>query len=98
MIKKRCPWWGYIRQVLYRYPDVESFEQDAVRAATEATKCMPDGENRMKVVELVYFQKTHKLAGAAMQVPCGYATAKRWQQDYIREVAKNFKCNGFTKS
>ena len=48
----------------------------------------------MEIIDLVFFKKTHKLAGAAMQIPCGYETAKRWQQDFIREVARNIKCDG----
>ena len=34
------------------------------------------------------------LHGAAITIPCDYETAKRWQQQFIREVAKNFCCNG----
>ena len=98
MKKQRDPWWGYIKQILYRYPNGADFEKAAIQAATESTKRRENGDQRLEIVKLVFFDKTHKLAGAAMKIPCGYSTAKRWQQDYIREVAKNFKCDGLTKS
>lgn len=96
-MKKRELWWGYIKQILYNTEECAAFEKDAVRKAVEKTEKMDGGAHRIKVIELVFFKKTHKLAGAALQVPCGYETAKRWQRDFIREVAKNIKCDGLTK-
>lgn len=49
------------------------------------------------MIDLVYFKKTHKLAGAALQIPCSYQTARNWQQDFIREVARNIRCDGLLK-
>lgn len=97
MSKMRDPWWGYIRQILYRYPKCASFEKEAVETAIRNTERETGGQDHMKVISLVYFQKTHKLAGAALQVPCAYETAKRWQGQFIREVARNFKCDGLLK-
>ena len=98
MSKTREPWWGYIKQILYRYPECAPFERDAVEAAVLATERMIEGKGRLKVISLVFFQKTHKLAGAALQVPCGYETAKRWQAAFIREVARNFRCESLTNN
>ena len=36
--------------------------------------------------------------GAALEVSCSYATAKRWQQEFIRKVARNFKCDSLIES
>lgn len=94
MSKARYPWWGYIKQILYRYPKCAEFEREAVEKAINRTKETNGGQERLDVISLVFFQKTHKLAGAAMQIPCGYETAKRWQGQFIREVAKNI---GLTK-
>lgn len=94
MSKTRYPWWGYIKQILYRYPKCASFEREAVEEAVKATEQLAGGQNRLEVVSLVFFRKTHKLAGAALQIPCGYETAKRWQGQFILEVAKNI---GLTK-
>lgn len=97
MSKRRDLWWGYIKRVLYAYPECSWFEREAVQAAVWLTERMTGGKDRLKVIELVYFSKTHKLAGAALQIPCSYETAKRWQQDFIRETARNFKCDGLLK-
>ena len=97
MSKNRFPWWGYIKQILYRYPRCADFERAAVAAALEETRVMESGEDRSKIIDLVFFKKTHKLAGAAMQIPCSYQTAKVWQQDFIRAVAAQIKCNGLLK-
>lgn len=93
-MKKRDLWWGYIRRILYNADNCADFEKAAVKAAVEKTEKMKSGRFRMEIINLVFFKKTHKLAGAAMQIPCGYETAKRWQQDFIREVARNIKCDG----
>ena len=93
MNRLKFSWWGYIKQILYRYPDkCNNFEKLAVEKAIENTEKLKTGTYRMKIISLVFFKKTHKLAGAAMQIPCSYATAKKWQQEFICEVAKNFKC------
>lgn len=97
MGKIRYPWWGYIKQIMYRYPHCEPFEREAVEQVIEATKGLEDGQSRMKVISLVYFKKTHKLAGAALQVPCSYQLAKEWQQQFIRDVAAKIKCDGLLK-
>lgn len=81
-----------MRRIMWAYPDGKEFENQAVRAAMEHTQNMDNGPDRMRVVSMVFFEKTHTLAGAALAIPCGYETAKRWQQDFIREVARNFSC------
>lgn len=86
-----------MKQILYHYPKCAPFEREAVDAAIYATERMSGGQDRLKVISLVFFKKTHKLAGASLQVPCAYETAKRWQQQFIREVARNFRCDGLLK-
>ena len=92
MPKKRDLWWGYIRRILYAYPECQSYEREAVAQAIAYTRKKPDADNRLRIIQMVFFDKTHTLAGAAIKIPCGYETAKRWQQDFIREVARNFAC------
>ena len=69
-------------------------EFEAVRLAVEETERMPNGRARLQVVEMVLWKRTHTLDGAALQIPCGYETAKRWLQGFIRATAKNFCCDG----
>ena len=46
----------------------------------------PNAQERMKMIKLVYFQRTHTLEGAAME--CNYAdrTVKRWNNEILTAV------------
>lgn len=99
MSRPKYPWWGYVREILRRYPDYTTeAEAAAVTSAIAQTGQMPDGQRRLSVIGMVFFRKTHTLHGAALEASCSYATAKRWQQAFIREVACNFKCNSLIES
>ena len=99
-------WWRYIKAIIRRYParkgktmtDIMACEQEAVRRAVEATERMKNGKDRLLVIDLVFWKKSHTLAGAALQVPCSEATAQRYHAAFIREVAKHFKCDGLLES
>lgn len=92
----RYDWWTYAKSIIRRYRsgNVNEAEKNAVDTAIETTKEMIGGDDRLKVIELVFWARTHTLGGAAMQIPCAWRTAQRWQADFIMEVAKNFRCNG----
>lgn len=64
-------------------------EGEAVRAAVEQTEVLPNGVERLAVIDMVFWKKTHTLEGAAMQVHCSYEAAKRYQQQFIKCVAKH---------
>lgn len=97
MSKPHYPWWGYIKTVIRAYPGrmgidlsgVAKREFEAVQHAIEATERMGGGQNRMKVIRMVHFDRTHQLPGAALMIPCDRATAARWQRSFFEEVARN---------
>lgn len=90
-----------MKEIIRQYParegrelsGVAACEQRAVRAAIDATRRMEDCQERMLVVELVLWRGTHRIPGAALNVPCSERTARRWQHDFIIETARNFKCD-----
>lgn len=87
-----------MKDMIRRYPDeTNEDETRAVAIAVEDTRMLLDGDDRMKVIRMVFFKKTHTLQGAALNVPCSYETAKRWTQQFIRLVAKSFECCGLLK-
>jgi hypothetical protein len=95
MSKPRYDWWGYAKSMIRRYPTrTNESETAAVNAAIEYTKRMDTGEDRMTLVDMVFFRKTHTLAGAAMRIPCSERTARRYHSDFIRLVGENFHCSG----
>ena len=98
MSRPRYRWWGYVRAIIKNYPaTINKYingttlrEHNAVKNAISDTKEMVDGKERMQLVELVFFKSTHTLQGASRMIPCSYELAKRWQQDFIKLVAKKY--------
>lgn len=98
MSNPRYGWWSYVKNMINRYPEKTNEEETkAVSIAVEETSRLLDGVDRMNVINMVFFKKTHTLQGAALNVPCSYETAKRWTQQFIRLVAKSFECCGLLK-
>ena len=92
MSTPRYDWWPYAKGMIRRYPTgrCTAKERKAVEAAIQETRLLPDGAERLKVVDLVLWRRTHLVAGAAMMVPCSERTAVRWHGDFIRLVGKKF--------
>lgn len=101
MSRPRYGWWGYVKSMVRLYPERRGQaltgtalrEFEAVRAAIEQTERTSNGANRLKVIELVFWKRTHYISGAALQVPCSEKTAKRYHADFIKAVAQNFRCD-----
>lgn len=129
MSKPREPWWGYVKNVIRRYPvyqdelkqikstrvtpgyskgggrgrscrkteltalrslpprDQERY--DAVEKAIRKTKRLPDGEQRMELIKLVYMRGSRNIniQHAAMKVYVSYRTALYWNRDFVYLVA-----------
>ena len=71
-------------------PSTRQREYEAVRQAVETTEQYRNGADRLKVIRLVLWDRSHTLEGAALAVPCGIASAKRWHGSFIIQVAKNY--------
>ncbi len=68
-------------------PTTKQREYEAVYRAIEATKRMPAGQDRLRVIDLVFWKQSHTLAGAALIIPCSSRTARRYHSDFIKLVA-----------
>ena len=91
--RKKCLWFGYAKAMLRNYPDkLTEAERRAVEAAIESTKHMKNGKARMEIMDLVYFQRSHNLMGAAQKLGYGYDRAKQIHTQFLHEVGKNFRC------
>ncbi len=99
MSKPRYRWWGYIKNVARAYPALrrqppealnrqDRRERQAVETALEAIAALPDGAERLGVVDRVLFRRSHTLEGAALAVAVSYMTARRYQGDFIGRVAE----------
>lgn len=74
---------------LRELPKNKQREYDAVRKAIETTKQCRNAQDRLKVIDLYLWKRSHTLEGAALMVPCSSRTAKQWHGDFIRLVAGN---------
>lgn len=98
MAKTHYPWWSYVKYIVQQYPKrehgslpsvVQNREVMAVGSAIFKTEQMDGGDERMKVIRMVHFDRTHTLSGAALEIPCDRATAARWQRKFFEDVARN---------
>ena len=127
MSKPRELWWGYVKNVVRTYPELEQElkelrrtkvtpnynatggsggpskttenaalrelepkkqkRYDAVEAALRKTRRFRDGSSRCRLIDLVYFRKSHTLQGAANSCHVSFGTAKIWNQNFLRLVA-----------
>ncbi len=69
-------------------PFVKQREYEAVRRAIECTKAMKNGELRIRIVDMVYWKKSHTVEGAAMRVGYSVDRGKQIHGDFVRLVAK----------
>lgn len=75
---------------LRELPEINCRELEAVRQAIDETLTMPNGKERLEMVRLVFWKKTHTLEGAAIKCHVSYVTARRWHGEFIRLVGKTF--------
>lgn len=76
--------------VLRELPTTRQREYEAVRLAVAATERMKSSRDRLKIIDLVFWKRTHTLEGAALTIPCSYRTAQRYHETFIETVAKEF--------
>lgn len=78
-----------LESVIHDLPRAQQRKYDAVEHAIAMTYQLhpADAEERLLIVDLVYWKQTHTIEGAAMRVPCHRNTACAWQAEFIHLVA-----------
>lgn len=71
-------------------PSTKQREYEAVQRAIEITERYRNGRQRLAIIRMVLWDRQYTLEGAALQIPCGYMTARRYHSDFIMLVAKNY--------
>ena len=71
-------------------PYTKQREYEAVRRAVETTKRKTSAHDRLKVIDLVFWKRSHTLDGAAITIPCSYMTARRYHAEFIMLVASYY--------
>lgn len=75
---------------LRELPEINRREIDAVARAISDTMKMVDGERRITLVEMVFWERSHTVYGASLALHVSERTAREWHGAFIRMVAKNF--------
>ena len=60
----------------------------AIEQALEDTAKLSDGELRLKAIQLIYFDKTDTIDGAALKVHASRRTVQRWCSAFINLVGR----------
>ena len=83
-------WKRKARKALRDYPKAKQRGDptitDAVDTALAMQKEYYNGDDRLRMVDMVYFRQTHTLVGASVE--CGYSieTVKKWNLEVITAV------------
>ena len=78
------------RAATLELPPTEQREFEAVAAALDQTMKKPAGEERIRLVKLIFWERSCNLEGAALKLHLSETTACRWHGEFIRLTAKHF--------
>lgn len=91
--------YGFIQKTLRRYPDKlkqsntiqSSIAVYAIDEAIAETKEKPEGAEKLKLIELLYWQKNYRYSidQAADMLFISPRLAQKWQSEFIYAVAKH---------
>lgn len=71
-------------------PTTRQREYEAVRKAIAVTERMAASRDRLRIIDLVFWKRSHTLEGAALTIPCSYMTARRYHSEFIMTVASMY--------
>lgn len=90
-------WWSYMQYCIRTFPSygddvtvLEAREKAAVEFAIHQTQRRKDGAQRLLMVDMVYWSRTHNVIEAAAALGVSYQTARRWSGDFIKATAWGF--------
>lgn len=83
-------WRKQARKALREYPRAKKRGDRRIARAVETAIRMQrqyyNGDARVKMMELVYFNQTHTLAGAAVETEYSIETVKKWNLEIMAAV------------
>lgn len=91
-------WYGIVLVMLKEYKDLKqektiqaSIMVQAIEKAIEETvRIDPEqGPDKVRAIDLLYFSKTHDMAGVSLTLHVSYGTVKRWSNSFVKLVAKH---------
>lgn len=95
MSNTRFYWYAHVKRTIENYPDGIDRETKqgasdyiAVTNVINATKTMQDGEDRIKLIKMLYWSNSHTIDGAAEVLHISARTAHRWRHAFVYGVAR----------
>lgn len=91
MSKPRYGWWPYAKWMIRSYKGgglMTKDERAAVESAVKETEQLADGGERLRLIDLVLWKRTHTLQGAALACYVSERTAQEWHRQFIRLVGQ----------
>ena len=91
MSKPRYGWWPYAKWMIRSNKGgglMTKDERAAVEAAVKETEQLADGGERLRLIDLVLWKRTHTLQGAALACYVSERTAQEWHRQFIRLVGQ----------
>lgn len=77
------------RAALVTLEEPEQRWLEAVAGAIRDTKALSDGAERLRLIDLLFWRRTHTMQGAALKLHISYWTVQRRRRSFLRLVAKN---------
>ena len=74
---------------LRQLPPAKQADYDAVTKAIEQTKRLKTGQERLQLIDKVYWKQSHTLDGAAYAIGYSYEQGKLYHRDFLRLVGFN---------
>lgn len=98
MSRPKYLWYEYVKKsILYSFGcnmaqtqgdrQKEKFD-DAVKTVLARTSGQDDGNERLKMIDLVYRKRRYTVPGAAVQLHISERTAANWNKDFVYAVAE----------
>ena len=95
MSNPRFYWYAHVKHTIEQYPNgidrntrQGAADYVSVSKVVEATKLLQDGEERLQLVKMIYWKRSHTIEGAANVLHISPRTAHRWRHAFIYAVAK----------
>ena len=89
MSRQRYRWWPYVRAVIRDYPRmIPERDRREMRAVERMLESCTD--ERRRFIE-VYYWRGNRIETAAYLSHIGEATARRWNGEIVRSVARELK-------
>lgn len=93
MSKPRFYWYYTAEAKIRRYYKLKEMDSrqakiyvDAIENVLDRTRQKPDGDLRVRAVEMLYLKHTHTYEGAAIALHVSPRTVQRWANSFVNDV------------